>query len=103
MMDETKVKQMIFETMREMQSRPTQPRPASSPKMEFSKKLIMFTSMLYTAALIMAAFSWIYFGEFPQELMQYASWLYGATVVSYCGKSAYENKAKIEKRGGDEH
>jgi len=70
-----------------------------SNKMEFSKKLIIFTSAIYLISWIMAAYSLFVLGEIPFELLQYANILYGASVVSYCGKAAYENKAKIDKWG----
>ena len=70
------------------------------PKREFSKKLMIFASVMYAATWLVAVFSWFHLGKIPWELIQNASWLYGATFVSYCGKSAYENKPKIEGWGG---
>ena len=64
--------------------------------MEFSKILIIFASVMYvlTWAVIVAAIFGS--GEPPWELMEMLSWVYGAAVVCYCGKSAYENGAKIK-------
>ena len=67
--------------------------------MEFSKKLIAFASAMFAAtwAVIVAAF--FQGGEPPWELMEKLSWVYGAAVACYCGKAAYENGAKISRKG----
>jgi len=92
------VKMIVAETVKEYVKR--QP-PQKPHKMEFSKKLMIVTSVIYALSWIMAAYSLFVKGEIPFELLQYANILYGASVVSYCGKTAYENKAKIDKWGGD--
>ena len=71
-------------------------------KMEFSKKLIIFATVIFAASWLIAVFSWFSMGEIPSYLLQYAHLLYGGCCVSYYCKSAYENKPKIERRGGDE-
>ena len=68
-------------------------------KMEFSKKLMLFMSLIFAATWGLAVYSWIVGGEFPWELVEFVNLLYGASFVSYCGKSAYENKYKIEQGG----
>ena len=91
-------KQLIAEVIEErLQSMP----PPKPRKMEFSKKIMLFTSAIYLISWGMAAYYLVVNCEIPWELIQYANLLYGASGVSYCGKSAYENKAKIDKWGGD--
>ena len=64
---------------------------------EFSKKLMIFASVVYALTWVMAVISWFAIGEVPQELMLYTTGLYGSVFAVYGGKSAYENKPKIEK------
>lgn len=71
-------------------------------RMEFSKKLMIFASVMFSLTWAVAVYSWFMYSEIPLDLLQYASWLYGATFVSYCGKTAYENKEKIKGGGLDE-
>ena len=85
-MDKIEIKKMLEEVIKEN---------PKSRKMEFSKKLMIFASGIYAATWIVAAVSWFYIGKIPHDLIQFATWLYGAGLVSYCGKSAYENKYKI--------
>jgi len=66
-------------------------------KMEFSKKLIIGASFFYGLMCIVALISWFIVGDWPREIIEYFSWPFGAAIVSYMGKSAYENKAKIQK------
>ena len=68
-------------------------------KMEFSKKLMIFLSLIFATTWGLAVYSWFAGGEFPWALVEFVNWLYGASFVSYCGKSAYENKCKIEQGG----
>ena len=70
-------------------------------KMEFSKKLIIFASAMYAATWAVMVTSIFRDGEPPWGLMESLSWVYGAAVCCYCGKSAYENRAKID--GGGRH
>jgi hypothetical protein len=63
---------------------------------ETSKLLIYFASIIYTATWIVAAYSWFSMGSQPDELMKYSTYLYGTALAIYGGKSAFENKAKIE-------
>ena len=67
--------------------------------MEFSKKLIVFASVMYAATWAVIVVAVFRAAEPPWELMQSLSWAYGASVCCYCGKSAYENGAKIKESG----
>ena len=65
--------------------------------MEFSKKLIVFASVMYVASWIVTVVTIFIAAEVPWELIETLSWVYGAAVCCYCGKSAYENGAKIKE------
>ncbi|MCL2617086.1 MAG: hypothetical protein FWD96_05520 [Defluviitaleaceae bacterium] len=65
-------------------------------RLEFSKKLMVYASAMYSATWVVSAVSWFVLGDVPQELLTYSTWLYGAGLTVYSGKSAYENKPKIE-------
>ena len=67
--------------------------------MEFSKKLMIFASAMYAATWAVVVAAIFRAGEVPWELFEALSWVYGAAVACYCGKTAYENKAKIQ--GGE--
>ena len=68
--------------------------------MEFSKKLVIFASIMYLATWIAIVASISLARDAPWELMETLVWVYGAAVCCYCGKSAYENGHKIKKDGG---
>ena len=67
--------------------------------MEFSKKLILFASIMYAMTWAVIVTSIFRAEEPPWELLEALSWVYGAAVCCYCGKAAYENGHKI-KNGG---
>jgi len=68
-------------------------------KMEFSKKLIIgFFSFCCATGLILI-FIWYLTGDWPAEIIQNVLVPLAATVIGYCCKSGYENRAKIEKGG----
>ena len=69
--------------------------------MEFSKKIMVFASVLYGATWTVVVFSWFSLGEIPLYLIQFATWLYGAAFVSYCCKSAYEKVHCYDKINPD--
>ena len=73
----------------------------SQTRLEFSKKLMVFATAVYAATWVVAVVSWLLGGEVPEELMLYTTGLYGSAFAVYGGKSAYENKPKIERGGGD--
>ena len=67
--------------------------------MEFSKKLMIFASVMYAASWIVTVAAIFFAEEPPWGLIETLSWVYGAAVCCYCGKAAYENGHKI-KGGG---
>ena len=67
--------------------------------MEFSKKLMVFASLMFAATWGVATFSWFASGGYPEGLAQLATWLYGAALAMYGGKSAYENGIKLHGSG----
>ena len=68
--------------------------------MEFSKKLMAFASAMYAATWAVTVAAIFATGDAPWRLMESLGWAYGAALACYCGKSAYENGAKIKKGGG---
>jgi hypothetical protein len=64
--------------------------------METSKTLILFASVMYVLTWVVAVYSWFTAEALPDELMKYTTYLYGTALAIYGGKSAFENKAKIE-------
>ena len=66
-------------------------------KMEFSKMLMCLSGALFFAAFAVSVVSWFALGEIPSELLTYAALPFGLALPAYCGKSAYENKPKIER------
>ena len=68
-------------------------------KMEFSKKAFIFASIMFFLTWMASVYSWFAIGEIPWEFSQWISLMYGAVFASYCGKSAYENKPKVETWG----
>ena len=69
-------------------------------RLQFSKRLMVFASVMYALTWLVLVVSWAVFRELPQELMLYSTWLYGTAVGFYCSKSAYENGCKLKKGGG---
>ena len=65
--------------------------------MEFSKKLLIFASIMYVASWIVIVITIFLAEDVPWELIETLSWVYGAAVACYCGKTAYENGAKIKE------
>ena len=68
--------------------------------MEFSKKLIVFASVMYALTWAVVVVSVFRADEVPWEIMESLSWVYGAAICCYYGKTAYENGAKIKGKGG---
>ena len=99
-MNDFDIKSIVVEVLKEANI-PKPPIQQIKQEMEFSKKLMIFVSLIFAATWCVAVFSWIVSGELPGELLEFVNWLYGASFVSYCGKSAYENKYKIDKGGGE--
>ena len=70
--------------------------------MEFSKIVMAFASALYALTWAVVAAAVFADGEPPWQMLESLSWVYGAAIASYCGKTAYENRAKIERGAKDE-
>ena len=66
------------------------------PKMEFSKKLIIGALFFIGLLCVISLLSWFLFDKWPREIVEHFSWPFVAAIVSYMGKSAYENRPKIE-------
>ena len=69
-------------------------------KMEFSKKLMILSVFFYGFLCIVSLVSWFISGEWPQEIVTNFTWPFTTALASYMGKSAYENKTKIQ--GGEQ-
>ena len=95
-MTENEMKLLIYETFRDIncQSRPLQNR---RKKLEFSKCILIFASIVCAGAWFAAAMSWFIWREFPAELVQHTGWFFGA-IAAYMGKSGYENREKIRAK-----
>jgi hypothetical protein len=94
-------KRLIHEVLDERSHAVRGPRKKQTRKLamrnvETSKALILFASIMYALTWVVAVYSWFDSGSLPDELMKYATYLYGAALAIYGGKSAYENRAKIE-------
>ena len=77
-------------------------RKGKNIKMEFSKKLTAFATAIYGLTWAVAVVSWFMYREFPQPLMEYGTWLYGATLAFYKTKALIENKSKYGSGQEDE-
>jgi len=66
-------------------------------KMEFSKCIMLFISIICGATWIAATVAWFLWREFPTELVEYTQWFFVAA-AAYMVKSGYENRAKILKQ-----
>ena len=94
-MNTTEIKRAVLEAMIEARSNNgTQIPVTHKHKMEFSKCILIFASVICAGTWVIAVVSWLLWREFPAELVQYTGWFFGA-VAAYMGKSAYENKPKI--------
>src|SRR5215469_2045956 len=71
-------------------------------KIEFSKCLMVFASTICAGTWLVSAISWFVWREFPFEAVQYTLGFFGA-VAAYMGKSAYENKPKIQNQKPDDN
>jgi len=54
--------------------------------------LIGFSLLIFLLTWIIAAYSWLVNGSFPEELVRYTSVLLGMSCCAFCGKAAYEYK-----------
>ena len=67
-------------------------------EMEFSKKLILGTLVFIGLICIFSILSWFFVDDWPREIVEFFVWPFIVGVTGYMGKSAYENKAKINGR-----
>ena len=98
-MDEHDLREFIHSILDERASvpKPSKKRkPEKRKRMETSKALILFASVMYALTWVVAVYSWFTSGTLPEELMKYATYLYGVAMAIYGGKAAFENKAKID-------
>ena len=85
-MNELDLKKVMVEAIKEVQTPP--PKGKQPRKMEFSKKLMLVSTLMMAGTWAATIVSWFMFREIPWEFTQYATWLYGASFVSYCAKTA---------------
>ena len=98
MLDKNEIQAIVIQTVRECSAAPP-------PKMEFSKKLIIWAFIYFALFGIVSVVLWVVLGDWPREI---AAFFLGPVLclISYMGKSAYENKAKIQnskQAGVDKH
>ena len=58
--------------------------------------MLGFSLFVFLLTWIVAAYSWLANGSFPEELVRYTSVLFGITSCAYCCKTAYEYRADKE-------
>ena len=58
--------------------------------------LVYFSLIIFLLTWIVAAYSWLVNGLFPEELVRYTSVLLGLSFSGYCCKTAYEYKVDKE-------
>jgi len=92
-MESFEVKKAVIETLNALDER----RVRHPPRMEFSKKLILGALIFIGLAYIASVLSWFLIGDWPREIAEFFVWPFIAGIVSYMGKAAYENRAKIQK------
>ena len=64
-------------------------------KLEFSKCIMIISTIIFTGTWIVAVVSWFLWRDFPSGLIIFISLGYCLESSAYMGKSAYEYKAKI--------
>jgi hypothetical protein len=96
-MNENNIKQLIYDAVQENRSCESKPSiRREKPRLQFSKKLMIFSCVIYGGTWIACIVSWFWQGVFPEDLKTMATWLFGATFAFYEAKSCIENKSKIE-------
>ena len=70
-------------------------------KMEFEKKLLMFTAFCCAITMIAALAYWFLHGELMLDLVKWPLIVLGGEGIACCIKLACESKAKIEKEKGE--
>lgn len=98
------LKQVIREVLNEGKPREknttrkksTSRKVASRKKLTVTHKLIITATIMYIATWIVAVVSWFMYREISEELLKYGTYLYGAALATYTGKSAYEYGKKYD-------
>jgi len=72
-------------------------------RMQFSKKIVIFASVVYAVILTVCVVSWFMYREYPVDFKENATWLYGAALAFYNAKACIENKCKIDINKDDAH
>jgi chaperonin GroEL (HSP60 family) len=100
-MNEKEVKRFIAEAMK---NSPKANKPqnfsrvkskSENQKMQFSKKLMIFSCVIYACTWIVTMTSWFFMESYSEDLKSMATWLFGASLAFYEAKSAIENKTRI--------
>ena len=60
------------------------------------KVLVYFSLAVFLLTWVLAVYSWLTDGSFPEELVKYTGILFGASFCGYCCKTACEYKADKE-------
>ena len=88
-MDIDQVRVIVRETCNAMEKKP------KHKKLEFSKGIIVFASVIFGLTWAVGAVSWFIWRDFPQGLAQLTTALYGVALTIYGAKAGIENRAKI--------
>ena len=88
-MSESELKKIIIGVLSEHNKK-------NSKQIEFSKKLIIGTIIFIGVICIVSILSWLIVGDWSREIAEFFIWPFIVAVTGYMGKSAYENKAKIQ-------
>lgn len=66
-------------------------------RLEFSKKIIIFASVIYALTWVVMVVSWFLYRDFPMEIKEFTTYIYGVAIAFYFGKSAYEKSLADRK------
>jgi len=94
-MDSKEIKRLMQEALQENGYRPQYGKPKKK-KVEFSKKLILGASIFVGLFCIVSVASWFIIGDWPREIAEFFIWPF-IGIASYNAKTAFENRAKIQK------
>lgn len=97
-MNENDIKQLIIDTLGVGKRTNTDIAGGhkGKSKMQFSKKLMVFSCSLYACTWGVSVVSWFLESSFPSELKTMATLLFGATFACYEAKACIENKEKLK-------
>jgi hypothetical protein len=93
-MNESDIKQLIMDTMNTGKHEVRKVKEKT--KMQFSKKLMVFSCVLYACTWVVCVVAWFWQGVFPEEIKTMATVLFGASFACYEAKACIENKTKLE-------